>query len=191
MLVEEAILTRRSVTRLTGQVADEDLMAMMAAGVHAPNHRLTEPWQFTVVRGQSRVELGRVWGEESTRDKEHLTPAQRDAVFRKEAAKLVRAPVLIVVSLRVDADPVVYEEDFAATAAAVQNMLLVAHARGLGAIWRTGKMVRSARVKQFLQLSTEDVIVAILYVGEPAESVTTSRPRKISDVIRWLDGSTL
>ena len=98
----------------------------------------------------------------------------------------MRAPLLLVVSTRTAADPVVAAEDFAATAAATQNVLLAAHALGLAAIWRTGAMAYSTAVKSFLDLEATDRIVAIVYLGRPAMNSPLPRPRDSGTVLRTL-----
>jgi nitroreductase len=185
MDVMEALRMRRSIGKLGGDVADEDIRALIEAALWAPNHRLTEPWSFTVVRGAARGRMGAAWaailGNETK-----LVGEARDALLEREAGKLQRAPVLIVVSVRTDSDPVVATEDFAAGAAAVQNLLLAAHARGFGAIWRTGEMAHRKEINAVLGLDEGDRIVAIVYLGQPAAEAPQARPRRLEAVVRWL-----
>ena len=91
-----------------------------------------------------------------------------------------------MVAVRTDSDPVVATEDFAAGAAAVQNLLLAAHARGFGAIWRTGEMAHRKEINAALGLAEGDRIVAIVYLGRAAAEPPHARPRQIESVIRWL-----
>jgi nitroreductase len=92
---------------------------------------------------------------------------------------------VIVASVRTDFDPVVAAEDFAATAAAVQNLLLAAHARGLGAIWRTGEMAYRSEIREHLGLERGDRIVAFIYLGRPAMEPPQARPRTLEGVLRF------
>ena len=50
-------------------------------------------------------------------------------------------------------------------AAAAQNMLVAAHAMGLGGFWRTGPLAYDPEVKAAFGIEPADAIVAILYVG--------------------------
>ncbi len=87
----------------------------------------------------------------------------------KLIAKALRSPVIIAVGTEPDSGPkVVVEEEVAATAAAVQNMLLAAHALGLGAIWRTGDPARDPNVARYLGLSERGSVAGFVYVGYPA-----------------------
>src|ERR1700729_1839051 len=153
----EAIRTRRTVGKSTGDVPRETIAELIEAATWAPNHKLTEPWHFTVVAGAARERLGEVWGREASAD---AAPDKRDAIFAGEAKKPLRSPVLIVVSVRTDANQVTADEDLAAAAAAVQNLLLAAHAKGLSAAWKTGKMVSNPAVKQFLGIEPTERVIA-------------------------------
>jgi len=184
MEVTEAIRTRRSVGRLGGDIADDSVVELIELATWAPNHHLTEPWRFTVIRGAARERLGELWGAAAAAAS-GLSADARLEFARRQADKLLRAPLLIVVSTRTDADPVVAEEDFAATAAAVQNLLLAAAARGFGAIWRTGAMVHSPQVKAFLGIDASDRVVAIVYLGTEF-TVPAPRPRAVDRVTRWM-----
>lgn len=186
MEVFDAIRSRRSVGRLDGDVDDAQVRELVELATWAPNHRLTEPWRFTVLRGEARGRLGEVWANEAMLEVP-LTGDARDAALQREAGKTLRAPVVIVASTRTDADPIVAEEDFAATAAAVQNLLLGAVARGLGAMWRTGDMAHNASVKQFLSLEPSDRIVAFVYLGRTSAEMPAAKPRGVDGVIRWME----
>jgi nitroreductase len=186
MDVLEALRTRRSIGKLSGEVADEEVRALVEAALWAPNHHLTEPWRFTVLRGQARERLGAAWAS-LVAAATLLQGEPRVALLQGEAAKPLRAPVLVVASVRTEADPVVAAEDFAATAAAVQNLLLAAHARGLGAMWRTGEMAQRVEIRAHLGLAPTDRIVAFVYLGRPAMAPPAARPRSLDGVLRFLD----
>jgi nitroreductase len=185
MEVFDAIRSRRSVGRLDGDVDEVQIRELIELATWAPNHRLTEPWRFTVVRGAARERLGSIWASAAAADLT-LTGEARDAALQREAGKTLRAPVIIVASTRTDSDTVVAEEDLAATAAAVENLLLAAAARGLGAMWRTGDMARNREVKAFLSLDPSDRIVAFIYLGRASGEAPPPKPREVDGVIRWL-----
>jgi nitroreductase len=183
MDILDVIRARRTIGKSSGEIPRDVVLELIEAATWAPNHKLTQPWRFTVIDGSAREQLGRVW---ATRAGESIEPAARAAFIEGEAAKLLRAPTLIVVSSRTDANPVTAEEDFAATAAAVQNILLVAHAKGFGAAWKTGKMIHDAGVKAFLNLDPADRIVAVVYLGEVALEETAPRERDAGSCVHWL-----
>jgi nitroreductase len=178
MEVLEALRTRRSIGKLDGEVTDGELRQLVEAGLWAPNHKLTDRLHFVAIRGDARERLGRVWAEAAGA---HESPpgVTREKFLEKEARKPLRAPLLLAVGVRTDASAEVAEEDFATAAAAVQNVLLAAHALGLGAIWRTGGMVGSAAVRDHLGFAPTDRIVGIVYVGRPAMDPPAPQPRDV------------
>lgn len=180
----DAIRTRRSIGRSEGDVDERTIRELIEAAVAAPNHHLTQPWRFTVVRGDARGRLGDLW---AARYADETAPAARDAFIEGQRAKLLRAPVIVVVSTRTDVDPLRATEDRDATAAAVENFLLAAHARGLAAAWRTGRIAADIEVKRFLGLDPSDRIVAFVYLGAQASEAGDVRARSLDDVVRWID----
>jgi nitroreductase len=78
------------------------------------------------------------------------------------------------------------EEDFAATAAGVQNLLLAAHAKGLAAGWKSGKICWSDEVKRFLGLELSDKILGLIYIGKTATEAPKLKPRDVESAIRWM-----
>jgi len=181
----EAIATRRSIGKVSGDISDAVMRELVALALCAPNHKLTAPWRFTILRGDARVRLGNLWADLAAA---LPLPAgvEREAYLAKEARKPTRAPVLLVTSTRTDLDPVAAAEDFAATAAATQNVLLAAHARGLGAVWRTGEMAYHAQINAFLGLAASDRIVGIVYLGLPAMDAPRARERDVDAVLHVL-----
>ena len=182
----EALRTRRSIGRLEGEVPESDIRELIELAALAPNHKLTEPWRFTVLRGAARVRLGRLWAEILGRETD-LSGAAREEMLRGAAAKLLRAPAIVVVSVRTDPNPVMAAEDFAAAAAATENLLLAAHAKGYGAMWRTGGITRQSEVAAFLGLGEGDRIVAMVYLGRPAMPAPPVRPRNVETALRFID----
>jgi nitroreductase len=93
------------------------------------------------------------------------------------AAKLDRAPTLIVVSCVLSGDPVQDEEDLHATAVAAYIVLLAAHARGLAGYWRTPALLRGEEGRRAVGLAEDERFVGLLHLG-PArqEKEPPSRP---------------
>jgi nitroreductase len=184
LTVSEAIRRRRSIGRSEGDVPADVVRELIDLATWAPNHNLTEPWTFTVVRGSVREKLGERWAAVRAAEL-NLQGEKLNGFLKGETQKLLRAPVLVIVSTRTDDDPVVACEDFAATAAAVQNFLLAAWERGLSAMWRTGELAYHPWTKAFLGLNPSDRIVAVIYLGARAAVQAKESPRK-RPPIRWL-----
>jgi nitroreductase len=178
------IAGRRSIGRVRPDPVPRALVEdLLAAAQRAPNHHLTEPWRFVVLAGPARAELG----EAHLRAALRARPDLPEAGVAKERSRLERAPVVIACIVRPSAtDPVTAREDRDAVAAAVQSLLLAAHVRGLGAMWRTGAMVDEPEVREALGLAPEDAIVAFVYLGWPPEDPPGPSPRRpLADVVEW------
>jgi len=178
-----AIHARRSVPRVRPDPLPREVVEeLLGAAVRAPNHHLTAPWRFVVLAGDARRALGEAHARAVLRERE-LPPEG----IEKEAARLERAPVVVVciVSPRAN-DPVTVREDRDAVAAGVQNLLLAAGARGVGAMWRTGAMTDEPEVREHLGLAPSEAIVGFVYLGWPQEAPGPASPRPpLADVTRW------
>ena len=64
MDVLEAIHTRRTIAKFQPEpIPAETLTEILAAGIWAPNHRLTEPWRFVILGPETQRLLGERFGE--------------------------------------------------------------------------------------------------------------------------------
>ncbi len=153
----------------------------------APNHYKTEPWRFTVLTGSAREDLGRAMADSLRRRLPAPDSPAAEAMLIKERAKPLRAPVVIAVAVKPSDRPKVREvEEIEAGAAGVENMLLAAHALGLGAMWRTGEAAYDPEVKRFLGFPPTAHIAAFVYLGYPDVPELPKRERDLSAVTRWI-----
>lgn len=154
MDVYDAIHGRRSVRQFTdATVTDSQLERLLRAAMAAPSAGNGQPWRFVVVR------------DEATRAKL--------AVATPYAAPIGRAPVGIVVLADTAA------EKFAGRwpldcSAAVENLMLAAHAEGLGACWLgvNPEPDREAEVADIVGASAGIRVMCMLAVGVPAVAGT-------------------
>jgi nitroreductase len=173
MDVLEAIMTRQSVAGMLPEAPDrETIETLLAAANRAPNHHLTQPWRFSVVKGAARDKLADAMEAAMRRrmtEQGETDPQKLGRSAMMERMKPFRAPVLVAVSVNraPENEHIPAFEDLAATAAAVENMLLAAHGLGLGAYWRSGMSVFDPEVKQYLGLGDRDEIIAFVYLGFP------------------------
>ncbi len=165
---------------------------LLAAAVEAPNHHETEPWRFFVLAGKARGEFGEVLVQALKQRLAGEDERKVEGLALAERAKPLRSPVLIVVGVKhniaeIQGERIVPVEDFAAAAAAVENLLLAAHALGLDAHWRTGDGAYDPLVKGYFGLDARDEIVGIVYVGyeDKERAVVRGRARSFSDKTEW------
>src|SRR5215211_3402668 len=191
MDVIQAIETRQSMGRVKPDPVPKELVErILESAVHAPNHRITEPWRFHVFTGKGRGELARARAEVARIQAEAEGEEEEFAAGRisRERKKAFRAPVVIVVICKGGRDEVETLENYAACAAAVQNMQLTAHSLGLATIWRTGTFAYHPYMRDFFELEENDKIAAYLYLGYPDMSERPRRREPASSKTVWHEG---
>ncbi|MGE5679773.1 MAG: nitroreductase family protein [Bacillota bacterium] len=148
----EAILTRRSIRQYTDEdVPEEMIKKLLETAMSAPSARNYQPWHFIVVS-----------------DKDILREIPK---FHPYADMLKRAPLGIMICG--DAQTEAYKEYIALDcSAATVNLLLAAHAMGLGAVWLGVYPVKD-RMENFtnlLNIPPHIVPISFISVGFPAET---------------------
>jgi nitroreductase len=147
--VTEAIQGRRTHKRFAPDpVPRETVEELLDLARWAPNHKLTEPWRFRVIGPQTLARLKEVGGP-------------------KEGGKLERAPTLVVVSAKLDGDPLRDEEDVLATGVALYVVMLAAHERGLASYWRTPSLLRTPEGREAVHLRDDERFIGLIYLGYP------------------------
>jgi nitroreductase len=181
----EAILTRYSIAKVKPDRLPRAIIEkLLHAAVQAPNHYRVRPWHFVVLTGKSRAALGEVMAQ--SLKQQH--PDVPEAGMEKERLKPLRAPVLIAVGVDKSADPRVLEiENICSVAAAVENILIAAHAEGLGAMWRTGPAARDPEVKKFLNFEPDQLVLGFVYIGYPDPEVSFVERPSYEDRTIWMD----
>ena len=185
MDVFKAIHTRYSQGKVKPDTVPRELIEkILHAAVQAPNHYKVRPWRFVVLSGEGLKKLGNVMAA-SQQERHPEFPLE---AFEKCRELPLRAPVVIAVGVDKPSEAKVLEiENVCAAAAATQNLLLAAHALGLGAKWRTDIWARDEKVKEFLGFDADQLIIAFIYLGYPEfESEPVPRP-SFEDRTAWME----
>ena len=168
MDVDDAIRTRRTHKAYGSEpVPRETLDELFDLARWAPNHNLTNPWRFRVLGPESLARLKEAAGEEA-------------------AAKLDRAPTLVVASVVESGDPVQDEEDHAAAAAAAYIVLLAAHARGLAGYWRTPEVLRTPGGCSAAGVPEGERAIGLLHLGPPRQEKEPPERLPPGDFVTYL-----
>ena len=155
MEVFEAIFTRRSIRRYSEKKIEKQMVdKIIRAGMYAPSAVNKQPWHYIVFHDQST----------------------KDAIMEvhKSSKMLKYAQACILVCYDEDLQ---HDEGYGAIdcSASTQNMLLAAHALGLGACW-VGIYPRETRIaalKTLFQLPEKLIPFAVIAMGFPAEEKST------------------
>ncbi|HSV75190.1 MAG TPA: nitroreductase family protein [Chthonomonadales bacterium] len=160
----EAIMTRRSVRAYTdGTVSHEAIDRLLQCAMHAPSAGNQQPWHFVVLTDRQKMV---------------------EAAGLHPYARMTQTAALAVLVCGDTAGlkhPLYWQQD---CAAAVQNLLVAAHAMGLGAVW-TGIYPTEDRVKAFQQwlgLPEHILPLALIPIGYPEQEpaqVERYEPRRV------------
>lgn len=187
MGVYDLIKTRRSVPKMKPDpVPREVIEQMLEAAVWAPNHRLTEPWRFYVLTGDSKQRFAEI--RRGVRAASFPDAAAPEAVKALDRVyqDTVATPAFIAVTVHQADNLEQREEDVAATFMAIQNMMLVAAEHGVGTYMRTGAAVlANPDLRALLTLEEDRRVVAIVYVGYPLET-PQKRRTPAAELTVWL-----
>ncbi|ADK84585.1 nitroreductase [Desulfarculus baarsii DSM 2075] len=159
----ELIKTRRSVRRFAAEAPEAGQVAMiLEAGRWAPSGQNNQPWRFVVVAdAQTRGRLAQL----------------------THYGKIIEnAPLCIGVFSH---KPSQYHQikDAQAVGACLQNMLLMAHALGLGAVW-LGEILKNAeQARQVLGLSDDLELMAVVALGRPAGPAKATERLELSELV--------
>ena len=189
----KVIQDRRSIRDYTDEpVSDQDLDMILESARLAPSGENAQPWRFVVVKDPTtRKRVGALAGGGSGRRftaefvtkkmQERFTSLQdeekKKAAFQKLTSGqvstfLAAAPVNIVVCGRKDVWDLPYD-----TSAAIENMLLMATALGLGACWVIAPCIDirdEEQIKELLGVPEGFKVISIISIGHPTRP---HRPR--------------
>ncbi len=199
----DAIKGRRSIRRFRDSpVKDSDIRAIIDAARMAPSASNSQPWHFIVVKNKPIIKQ---MAEAVRKATDQLIGWSMD---EKEKRKLEgykksyytlfeKAPATIVVLTEPyisDPEIILREQGFAledillrrplpglqSVSAAIQNLLLAAHAHGYGTCWMTGPVIACHEIINILNILNIKPLwypVALIPIGIPDES-PDARPRK-------------
>ena len=171
----------------TRKVHKEIVLELLDAARWAPTHRYTQPWHFTVFMGESLKALSEFQSQlyKQVTAEETFKPEKLDKLVNRPMA----SSVVIGIGMKQDEhgkNPEV--EEVASVSIAVQNMMLVATAHGIGSYWNTGGVTYRPETREFMGLGAEDLFLGFLYLGYPKEDWPRKTRRKPQEYFTdWRD----
>ena len=158
------------------KVHKEIVMELLDAAKWAPTHRYTQPWNFKVFMGDGIAKLSEFQSE--------LYKKEKGDEFKQEKYDKLRARPLMATAIigicmkRDEAERDPETEELASVSMAVQNMMLLAGAHGIGAFWASGGVTYWPETKEFMGLGEKDKFLGFLYLGYPKEGWPRKTRRK-------------
>ncbi len=189
-LVLDTIRARRSIRRyLDTPVPRELIEKILDAARWAPSAHNRQPWRFAIIENsETKRALASAMGDKLRADLER-DGAARDVIEKDTARsyqRITNAPVVIVVCVTMrEMDSYAdarrrHAEYLMATqsvAMATQNLLLAAHALGLGACWMCAPLFVPETVREVLKLENDwepQVLITMGFGGETREKTRMS-----------------
>lgn len=153
--IKEVIRGRRTIKKFQEQpVPVEKITEFLDTAVWAPNHKLREPWKFLLFREEGRQKLSEAIAAEMGEDNKFVTT-------------VLNVPTIMLVVMQEDPRQAIWDEDFAATSALVQNFMLAAWAEEVGTFWVTKPFLYGPKFRETLGIVPGEKIVGMLYIGYP------------------------
>jgi coenzyme F420-0:L-glutamate ligase/coenzyme F420-1:gamma-L-glutamate ligase len=187
--------SRRSIRRYeAAPVPAETLRRIIAAACWAPSAHNRQPWRFAVLEQFPwKDRLARAMGDKLRADRlADGDPADLvEGDVARSYARNATAPAVVVVLLDMadmDRYPdkrqrAEYMMAVQSTAMAVQNLLLAAHAEGLGACWMCAPLFCPEVVGETLGLPKGWEPQALVTIGAPANAGKPPRRNPVEDVL--------
>ena len=189
---------RRSVRRfLSSPVPSDALQRMLEAATWAPSSHNCQPWRFAVLTNpEIKAALADAMADELRHDllADGLPPEEIEAQAFRSRRRIIEAPAAILFCLDVTQGDQFPDEDrrqaetlmgVQSVAMAGQNLMLAAHAEGLGGVWVCAPLFAPRAVRRALDLPGEWQPQGLLLVGYPAQ-VPSSRPRRtVAEITRY------
>jgi nitroreductase len=169
----EAIKDRRSIRKFKPDAVPKAVLdRVLEMATWAPSGMNRQNWYFVIVAGDKKEALTRL----ASGSYHYIEPVLKEVFAGKppvvEATKqffrkLGGAPVLVFAYYEPCSE--LPETSIQTVAAAIQNLLLAAHAEGLGACWMTGPLHVADQINAFLDIQGKK-LVAVIPMGYPDQS---------------------
>jgi nitroreductase len=206
MELKEAIFTRRSIRKFTEeQISNAEINELIEAACWAPNASNQQMWHFVVVKKKEMMEAM----AQAVIDRFDQISAQLGYTHELDGNKayalfFAQAPVTIAVLMRpveskvtealrkLDYSPLEIQRlrgqsDLQSIGAALQNLLLLAHAKGYGACWMCAPLIASREIEKILGVEEPWQLKALVPLGKPAVRGGKSTRKALAEVLTILE----
>jgi nitroreductase len=181
----EVVHTQRAARAFLPDDVDDAMVArILTAATHAPSAENSQPFVFIVVRDAAvRAAVGaltaRLWDAAKGLEEQRLSPRLLREVEQGATGGIAGAPVLVVVC---GDTRLTYPQAMSASVfPAVQNLLLAAHALGLGSTLTTLPVLAGDELSELLGLPPEVMPVALVPLGHLPEALGAPRRQALPE----------
>jgi len=136
------------------EVTEETVRELLENAKWAPTHGVRQPWRFIFVGSEElpafAKQVAATYPEERQQNREDY---------------LNEPNAILVVVMDVPEKQKIYDENFGATAALIENFWLLAWEQQLGVVWKTNPHIYDPNVKKILGVSEHEKIVGFIHLG--------------------------
>jgi nitroreductase len=183
-----AINQRTSVRRFRPDPVTRDTIErLLDCAVRAPNHKLTEPWRFSVLTGEARDRFAEIRAAHRLKRFADPSSAEAQAAANKMREESRATPAYVVVMASQNPDELTREEDYAATMMAIANLMIAAQSLGLGTYLKTGGVMRDPGLLKLGRVPEGFRVVGIVSLGYPADEEPPRRRKSASELTHWVE----
>jgi nitroreductase len=175
--INEAIRSRRTIHNFRPDITPVELIhEAVEVARWAPNHHRTEPWRFYLLGRQAVAKVIDL-------NAAIVSESKGEAAGEAKRQRWSEIPGWLAVTSQRSDDPVLEQEDFAATCCAVQNFSLALWEHGVGVKWTTGSVTRHDEFYRALQIDPDqEKVIGLLWYGYP-EDIPTQKRRSVDEVL--------
>ncbi|HSK88065.1 MAG TPA: nitroreductase family protein [Anaerolineales bacterium] len=197
--LHQFLRTRRSIRRFRPDpVPHAVIQAILSTATYAPSAHNRQPWRFTVMTDQAaKTRLAGAMAQDFERDLlQDAVPLEKiQAMLKRSKERIISAPVAILLCLdmsEMDSYPDEKRQQaermmaVQSVAAAGLQLLLAAHAEGLGGVWVCSPLFAQETIRKTLELSEKWEPQAMFYIGYSDENPTARERKEISDISLFL-----
>jgi F420 biosynthesis protein FbiB-like protein len=194
--VHALLASRRSVRRYRPDpIPAEVVQRLVRAASSAPSAHNRQPWRYVVIedaaaKAKLATAMGKRLAEDRARDGDDAEAIRLDV--ERSFARITGAPVVILACLTLGEmdgypDAKRREAEFLmavqSTAMATQNLLLAAHAEGLGACWLCAPLFCPDTVREALGLSADLQPQGLITLGLPEQPGKMRGRKPLADIL--------
>ena len=143
---------------------DEELEKIFSAASHAPDHGLLKPWRFILIPKDKRSSLGDAFVS-ALKDRD---PKAKQDEIESAYSKAFRSPCLMlcVINNKDSQTSIPPFERIVSLGCAIQNMLLMSQALGIGSGITSGRAMNSVQIRELFLLADDEQGICFLNFGK-------------------------
>jgi len=191
--------TRRSIRRFKPDpVSDSVIQNILSTATYAPSAHNRQPWRFVVITSFAvKIQLADAMAEDFERDllRDGMAPEKVQSQIKRSKERIASAPLAILLCLdmtEMDSYPDEKRQQaermmaIQSVAAAGLQLLLAAHAEGLGGVWVCSPLFAQETIQKVLNLSESWEPQGMFFIGYPDELPKNKELRDLQGLVKML-----